>query len=129
MKTIISVILIGNLYVTSYRSVPNQTDNTPFHTSTGEKVTKDGVAVSQDLLCGACRKLHRRCLHPEYTKKLHYDDWIYVDRVGFKRINDAMNKRHKNRLDIWVDSLKEEQKFHNQFKHTNLTVYKLKENK
>lgn len=127
MNTIMSVILIGSFYVTSYRSVPSQTDNTPFYTSTGERVSKDGLAISQDLLCGACKKLHKRCLHPEYKGKLHYDDWIYVENIGIKRINDVMNPRHKKRMDVWVASYKQEAMFHKKYKSTNLKVYKIKE--
>lgn len=125
MNTILSVILIGNFYVTSYRSVPSQTDNSPFHTSTGERVTKDGIAISQDLICGVCKKLHKRCNHPEVKGRFHYDDWVYIEDVGLKRINDLMNPRHKNRMDVWVSSLKQEQEFHKRFKSVNLKVYKI----
>ena len=118
MNLVFVAVLIGELTVTSYRSIPAQTDSTPFHTSTGEP---GGAAVSRDLLCGACRKLHKRCRHPEYAKKLHYGDWLYVDGYGFRFINDVMGKtsttkvngrRHKriitNQIDIWVSSYKEE---------------------
>ena len=121
MNLVFVAVLIGELTVTSYRSIPAQTDSTPFHTSTGAHVEPGGAAVSRDLLCGACRKLHKRCRHPEYAKKLHYGDWLYVDGYGFRFINDVMGKtsttkvngrRHKriitNQIDIWVSSYKEE---------------------
>ena len=39
MNTLILIVtLLGNLQVTSYRSVPNQTDNSPYFTSIGERV-------------------------------------------------------------------------------------------
>lgn len=121
MNLIMVAVLIGNLTVTSYRSVPQQTDSTPFHTSTGAHVEPGGAAVSRDLLCGACRKLHKRCAHPEYQKKIHYGDWLFVEGYGFRFVNDCMSdtssirvkgkiKRRiiTNQIDIWVSSYKEE---------------------
>lgn len=127
---------LGILTTTSYRSVKNQTDSTPFYTATGVHVEPGGVAVSRDLLCGACRKLHGRCRHPEYDRKLHYGDWLYIDGYGFRYINDIMGeysttkhngKRYKrkiiNQIDIWVGSYKEERAV----KIKKLKIYKLKE--
>lgn len=121
MDLVLVAIVLGNLTVTSYRSVPEQTDSSPFYTSTGERVKAGGVAVSRDLLCGACRRLHRRCLRPDYPKKLHYGDWLYVDGYGFKYINDVMGatsttnvggRRHTrtitNQIDMWVRTPAEE---------------------
>lgn len=90
-KLILAAILIGTLKITSYRAVREQTDSTPYETSTGEKVRAGGCAVSRDLLCGACKKLHHRCKHPENLTKLHYGDWIYVDGYGFRQVNDVMS--------------------------------------
>lgn len=121
MKLIIVAVLIGELTITSYRSVTKQTDSTPFYTSTGAHVEAGGVAVSRDLLCGACRKLHHRCQHPEYTKKIHYGDWLYISGYGFRFVNDCMSKTSDirvkgrwikrpifNQIDIWVSSYREE---------------------
>src|SRR3990167_1452608 len=121
MNLVFVAVLIGNLTVTSYRSVRNQTDSTPFHTSTGAHVEPGGVAISRDLLCGACRKLHKRCAHPEYQKKIHYGDWLFVEGYGFRFVNDCMSdtsilrgkgKRKKriitNQIDLWVGSYREE---------------------
>jgi hypothetical protein len=82
--------LVGNLTVTSYRAVKEQTDNSPFYTATGEHVRAGGVAVSRDLLCGACMKLHRRCGKPGSSTKLHYGDWLYVEKFGYRQVNDVM---------------------------------------
>lgn len=128
------LILVGNLVVTSYRSVPSQTDSSPFITSTSEHVVPTGVAVSRDLLCGACRKLHKRCKHPEYPYRLHYGDWLYAEELGFLRINDCMGSytaqrvngkiRHitiVHQIDIWVKTYSEE-------KHINISnknIYKV----
>lgn len=131
-KIVLIGTLVGNLTVTSYRSVPEQTDDSPYNTSTGESVHNGGVAISRDLLCGACRKLHHRCKHPEYNKKLHYGDWLYVPGNGFYRVNDVMGatkydrgtKRRctiKQAVDLWVPTYKDEKAVGVQIK----TVYKV----
>lgn len=121
MNLVLVAVLVGNLTVTSYRSVTKQTDSTPFHTSTGAGVEPGGAAISRDLLCGACRKLHKRCEHPEYKKKIHYGDWLFVEGYGFRFVNDCMSdtsiirvkgKKKKriitNQIDLWVGSYREE---------------------
>lgn len=105
-------LYLGSMVVTSYRSVPNQTDDSPFHTSTGEHVCKHGVAVSQDLL-------------EKNGGPLNYGDWIYIEGIGVKQVNDCMNKRYKKQLDIWVVSYEDEKRFHNKFKNKKLSVSKL----
>jgi len=126
MTTSATILLIGSLIVTSYRSVKNQTDNTPFYTSTGEHVSSSGVAISQDMLCNTCLKLHKRCKHPN-NDRLHYGDFILIEDIGIKRINDVMNKRYKKRFDVWVSSLKEEHEFWKRYKNIKLRVYRIKE--
>lgn len=114
-------VLVGELTITSYRPVKEQTDSTPFYTSTNERVRAGGCAVSRDLLCSACRRLHHRCQHPENATKLHYGDWIFVDHYGFRQVNDVMaaysvqrinGRRAKvplvRRIDIFVYTWKEE---------------------
>lgn len=118
---VLLTVLVGNLTITSYRPVKEQTDDSPFHTSTGQKVRAGGIAISRDLLCGACRKLHHRCAHPEYAKKLHYGEWLYINDYGFRQINDVMGdystvrikgkKVHipiRQHVDIFVEKWSEE---------------------
>jgi len=106
------------------------------YTSTNEHVRAGGAAVSRDLLCGACRKLHRRCARPDNPTKLHYGDWLYIDGYGFRQINDVMGayttqrvNGHKvripikNAVDMLVWTWKEEHSVNVQ--HRN--VYKIKE--
>lgn len=125
MNLVLVMTIVGNLTVTSYRSVPNQTDSTPFNTSTGEKVSPDGAAISQDLICNACKKLHKRCKHPENPTKLHYQDWVYIESVGLKRINDLMHQRLTNRMDVWVSSYPKEKQFDKKYRNRKLKVWKL----
>lgn len=128
-RIILTAVTIGNLILTSYRSTPNQTDSTPFNTSTGEHVSTSGAAISQDRLCPACRRMHRRCKHPEVSKWVHYGDCIYVEEIGFRIINDCLARfkhyrittkkgmrvlfiKQNDWIDIWVPSYKEEHRFH-----------------
>lgn len=94
MKELMLIVsLLGNMTVTSYRSVPEQTDDSPFITSIGERTHKNGVAVSQDLLRSGAVK---------------YGDIIYIEDYGFKVVNDTMHPRHKNHVDMWVETYEQE---------------------
>lgn len=128
MNMALILILLGTLQVTSYRSVTSQTDDSPYRTSTGERTSPDGVAVSQDLLCKDCLRLHTRCKCP-IGSKLHYGTWVYIEKVGLKRVNDVMNVRHKRRMDVWVRTLVEEKAFHKKFGRVKLKVYRTMEEK
>lgn len=95
MSLIIKTLFIGILTVTSYRSVPNQTDSSPYITSNGERVHKYGCAISRDL-------------HKRWGGPLDYGDFIYVDGYGLRVVNDLMAARHKNAIDLWVGTFEEE---------------------
>ncbi len=134
IKFIASIVFIGQMQVTSYQSLVKDTDSTPFHTSINEHVHPMGVAVSRDLLCGACRKLHKRCRRPDNPTKVHYHDVVYIEEIGFKVVNDVMGatkgkKRHpiKQQWDVWVPSLAAEKAFHAKFKQKKLKVWVVKE--
>ena len=122
-----------------------QTDDSPFNTSTGERVSISGVAVSQDRLCTACKKLHHRCKHPENIKLIHYGDCLYIEDVGFKIVNDCLGKnkhwkiktkrgtkilfkKQNEWLDVWVPSYKDEHAFHKRFGIKEHKVWLIKEN-
>lgn len=97
MNLIMAAILIGSLQVTAYRSVPQQTDSSPFTTSIGERVTIRGCAVSQDLLS-------------KNGGPFNYGDLLYIEGVGFRFVNDTMNVRNKKHIDLWVPTYQEEKK-------------------
>ncbi len=88
-------ILVGNMSITSYRSVPEQTDSTPFITATGEHVHSKGVALSRDLLW-------------RWGGPIKYGDIVYIEGYGFEVVNDTMHFRHKKHADIWVATYQEE---------------------
>lgn len=86
------VLLIGVLTVTAYQPVAKQTkpECTGIQhcfTSVGDVPTKFGAAASQDLL---------------EKGVLHYGDPVYIDGIGWRLINDTMNRRIKNSIDVMV---------------------------
>lgn len=124
--TTFTLVLLSTLTVTSYRSVPKQTDSSPFITSTGERVLEGGIASSRDLLCPMVFFKDLRIRKHKADKcflkeRLHYGDTVYIKEYGLFRINDCMHQRHKNRMDVWVKTYKEEKAFGTQ----RLAVYRL----
>lgn len=91
--TVVSAVLLGLLTVTSYRPVPEQTDSSPTWTSIGDRTTKYGCAVSQDLLASG---------------KVKYGDVLWISGYGYRVVNDTMNSRHKRHVDLLVFTHEEE---------------------
>ena len=92
---LIEALLLGTLTVTSYQAIPSQTDSSPGWTAIGDKTTKFGVAVSQDMLKDG---------------RIKYGDVLLIDGYGLRVVNDCMNARHKNRIDLLVFSHAEEKR-------------------
>jgi 3D (Asp-Asp-Asp) domain-containing protein len=88
-------VFIATATLTAYQPVAKQTDDSPTWTSEGDRTTKHGVAVSQDMLRDG---------------RVHYGDIILIEGYGMRVVNDCMNKRHKNRIDILVFTHREEQR-------------------
>ena len=76
--------------VTSYTSRAEETDSSPHITACNTPVVVGGVAVSRDLfeLIGGCGKK------------------VLLKGYGTLTINDKMNRRYKNSVDIWAGDLK-----------------------
>lgn len=79
------VLMSGAVQVTAYSSTPDQTDSSPFITANGTHV-HDGTLACNFLPFGTKVKF------PEYS-----GDKIYI-------VEDRMNKRFSNRMDIWFAS-------------------------
>ena len=92
---VIEAVLLGFLTVTSYRPLANQTDSSPTWTSIGDRTTKFGVAVSQDMLKDG---------------RVKYGDVLLVEGYGYRVVNDCMAVRHKNRIDLLVFTHAEEKR-------------------
>lgn len=73
--------------VTCYNSHPSQTDRTPEITAFNTKTGPGTVAVSRDLL----------------DKGFVPFSKVWIEGFGIYTINDIMNKRYENRVDIWID--------------------------
>lgn len=71
----------GTVLATAYNSLPNQTDSSPWITASGTRC-REGVIASNFLPMG--------------TK-------VKIDGFGNRvfRVEDRMNRRYKNRIDIW----------------------------
>jgi len=96
----VTIIFLGILQITSYQPIPAQTkpeciDRHHCETSIGDGITMFGAAASQDLLSSG---------------KLHYGDVVYVPGFGYRIINDTMNKRITNSIDLLVFTRAEEKK-------------------
>lgn len=107
-------LLIGPMTITSYRSVPSQTDDSPFTTSIGERVHPHGIAVSQNLL-------------KRWGGPLNYGDVLYVEGIGFKVVNDVMNPRHRDHVDVWVSSFAKERAFSKRWCGKKTRIWLVKE--
>jgi 3D (Asp-Asp-Asp) domain-containing protein len=97
---IAKLVLLGVLTVTSYRATPNQTkpecrSNHECTTSTGDTVSEQGAAISQDLLASGV---------------VHYGDCVYLPGFGFRILNDTMARRNRKALDLFVYFKNEERK-------------------
>jgi len=98
---IVKLILLGYLQATAYRPVPEQTkpectSRNRCRTAIDENVSELGVAVSQDLLASG---------------QVHYRDVVYIDSVGYRIVNDCLNARIHNAVDVFVYSRAEEKAF------------------
>ncbi len=86
--------MVATVTLTSYQPIATQTDDSPTWTSEGDRTTKYGVAVSQDMLKDG---------------RVKYGDILIIEGMKQPRVvNDCMNKRYKNRIDVLVFTTKEE---------------------
>lgn len=114
MKELILIgVLLGNVQITSYRSVPSQTDSDPFITASGSYVHPNGVALSRDLLS-------------RWGGSVNYGDIVYVEGIGFKVVNDCLAAKHKQWIDIWVPNLEAEKAFHKKWKDKKVNIWLVK---
>ncbi len=94
------LLLLGVLTLTSYQPIPAQTkpeckNRHQCETSIGDGISMYGCAVSQDLL---------------KSGRVHYGDVLYVPGFGWRIVNDTMNARLKNSVDLLVFTRADEKK-------------------
>jgi 3D (Asp-Asp-Asp) domain-containing protein len=105
-----------NVIVTGYSSTRGQTDSTPFVTASNTRVRKGIVALSRDLL--------RR-----YTPgaPFAFGDRVLIPGVGEFVVEDTMNKRFSQRVDIWFASRSEARHWGHQAGHSLVKLLALPE--
>lgn len=92
-----SLEFISKVDVTMYNAVEGQTDNTPFITASGAKINPykatehRWIAISRDL-------------QSRWGGPLNFGDVVYIKGTGkydgLYKVNDNMNARYTNRIDI-----------------------------
>jgi 3D (Asp-Asp-Asp) domain-containing protein len=87
-----------NVTLTIYRSIGAETDSTPNITASGFKIDTTN-AFSHKIIA-----VSRNLFHSGYTfnKKVKVSNAGFYD--GVYVVQDLMNKRHENRIDILVDN-------------------------
>lgn len=81
----------GTVLATAYNSLPNQTDSSPWITASGTRC-REGVIASNFLPMGTKVKIAG-----------------FGNRIF--RVEDRMNKRYKNRIDIWFRDYSDAREF------------------
>jgi 3D (Asp-Asp-Asp) domain-containing protein len=89
------------VHITAYNPVPEQTDDTPFITASADYVRDGIVALSYDL---------------ESTLELEFGDIVVLETLdgeflGEFEFQDRMNKRWRNKVDIFMWKVKDARKF------------------
>ena len=86
------------VYMTAYTSTVAQTDSTPFHTSTGERVRPGIVALSPNLI----RKYgYNSTVTIEFFERSLGCNPKILKRTSFIT-KDTTNARFTNRVDVWL---------------------------
>lgn len=93
-KTVSKISSVATLTVvaSAYSSTPHQTDDSPFITANGEHVYWGGVAANIIDTNGRNIPFGTKLMIPDL-----FGDQIFT-------INDRMNRRYKNNLDVWFSN-------------------------
>ena len=97
----VSKVEISRIVATAYNSVPWQTNSEPFVTSSGESVQEGTLALSRDLIRAENQLMAKMGFNP--SGAYAYGDTVYVVYVKPMVVHDTMNKRYRNRADIWLE--------------------------
>lgn len=103
-------INLDKITITSYNNEPKQTDNSPNIMASNRLVYEGAVAISRDL---------------KTKYNLKWGDLIYIDTLQrYFVIEDLMNERFKNRIDIF--SFNKDWSLRLHLKSQRITIYKIK---
>lgn len=103
-------INLDKITITSYNNESKQTDNSPNIMASNRLVYEGAVAISRDL---------------KTKYNLKWGDLIYIDTLQrYFVIEDLMNERFKNRIDIF--SFNKDWSLRLHLKNQKITIYKIK---
>lgn len=91
---------VKKVLATAYNSTRNQTNRDPYITASGMPVCNNTIALSRDLI----RAENEIMLKVGYNPKgiFSFGDTINIVYVKPVIIKDTMNRRYKNRADLWT---------------------------
>ena len=102
------IMELNGITITSYNNIAEQTDDTPHIMASNRIVYEGAVAISRDL---------KSKYDLKYGDILEHNNRFFV-------IEDLMNERYKNRVDIFSFDKEYSKNIH--FKNQNIKIYKLK---
>ena len=107
LKNESEIINLDNITITSYNNEAEQTDSSPHIMASNRMVYEGAVAISRDL-----RKKYN----------LKWGDIVEVFN-DYYVIEDLMNDKYKNRIDIFSFSKEKSKSIH--YKHQKVKIYKI----
>lgn len=87
---------------TAYNSDIDQTDSTPFITASGERVGEGTIALSRDMIRAENAFMAKMGYNNAAT--ISFGDTIDIVYVRRMVVHDTMNRRYRERADIWMNS-------------------------
>lgn len=103
-------IKLKSIRITAFNNISNQTDETPNIMASNRLVYEGAVAISRDI---------------KNSYKLKFGDLIYIKKLHkYFVIEDLMNKKYKNSVDVFMFSKEEALKFG--VKKSDIVIYKIK---
>ena len=105
-------VYIATVQVTAYQPIPEQTDDTPLIMANGHLVSEGCIAVSRDL-------------HERWGGPLKFGSTVLVEGMGYYRVCDIMNKRHRKRIDILVFSTEHEAEIWAAWKRKKVKIWRV----
>ncbi|MBD3273931.1 MAG: hypothetical protein GF372_01395 [Candidatus Marinimicrobia bacterium] len=102
----VSNVRLSKIVATAYNSFPWQTNSEPLITSSGESVKDGTLALSRDLIRPENNLMHRMGFNP--AGAYSYGDTVFVIYVKPMVVHDTMNRRYRDRADIWLPGTQED---------------------
>ncbi len=102
----VSNVRLSKIVATAYNSFPWQTNSEPLITSSGAGVQDGTLALSRDLIRPENNLMHRMGFNP--AGAYSYGDTVFVIYVKPMVVHDTMNRRYRDRADIWLPGTQED---------------------